>query len=89
METCSAWMKYDASDEERLEDLASKYRRFISECKTERECVSRAIADAEAKGYVSLEDMVAAEGTLRPGRQGVGHFAREGPRADARRQGPL
>lgn len=67
METCSAWMKYDASDEERLEDLASKYRRFISECKTERECVSRAIADAEAKGYVPLEDMVAAEGTLRPG----------------------
>lgn len=67
METSSAWMKYDASDEERLEELAARYRRFISECKTERECVSRAIADAQAKGYVSLADMVAEGRALRPG----------------------
>lgn len=67
METSSAWMKYDASDEERLEELAARYRGFISECKTERECVSRAISDAQAKGYVPLEGMVAAGRALRPG----------------------
>ncbi len=67
METSSAWMKYDASDEERLEELASRYRGFISECKTERECVSRAIAAAQQKGYVPLSDVVAAGRALRPG----------------------
>ncbi len=67
METSSAWKKYDAAEEERLEDLAGRYRAFISECKTERECVARAVADAEEKGYLPLEDAIAEGRALQPG----------------------
>lgn len=67
METSSAWTKYDASDEEKLDRLAASYRDFISACKTERECTSRAIADAEAKGYVPLADVVAEGRAIRSG----------------------
>ena len=67
METSSAWKKYDAAEEERLEDLAGRYRAFISECKTERECVARAVAVVEEKGYLPLEDAIAEGRALQPG----------------------
>lgn len=67
METASAWKKYDEAQLKKLDDLAGRYRAFISDCKTERECVARAIAEAEAKGYKPLADALAESQTLRAG----------------------
>ena len=40
MENKNAWEKYPEGEaKQQIMDLAEDYRRFISECKTERECV--------------------------------------------------
>lgn len=67
MEAKVAWEAYGASDLEALESLATSYISFISENKTERECAAAAIKKAEAAGYVSLEEAIAAGQTLHAG----------------------
>ncbi|MBM6906476.1 aminopeptidase [Collinsella tanakaei] len=61
MERPNAWKKYGEADLAELEKLCSEYRAFISENKTERECVRASVKLAEAAGYVDL-DQVTAEG---------------------------
>lgn len=58
MENESAWRAYDDKEIECLEKLTTEYKKFISECKTERECASKAIAEAESCGYKPLESVV-------------------------------
>ena len=41
MERETAWKKYSAEQKQELEGLCRDYREFISDCKTERECVAR------------------------------------------------
>lgn len=53
-----AWNSYDDAKREAVFALAEDYKAFISTCKTERECVKRAIALAEANGYVNLETLI-------------------------------
>ena len=36
-------------------NIAEGYKKFISDAKTERECVTEAVAICEAKGYVNLD----------------------------------
>ncbi len=67
MEAKVAWEAYGASDLEALESLATSYISFISENKTERECAAAAIKKAEAAGYVSLKEAIAAGQTLHAG----------------------
>lgn len=67
MEAKVAWEAYGASDLEALESLATSYISFISENKTERECAAAAIKEAEAAGYVSLKEAIAAGQTLHAG----------------------
>ena len=67
MKTESVWKSYDERALAELENLNQNYRRFISSCKTERECVKEAIAMAESKGYRNLTDIIAAKETLKPG----------------------
>lgn len=62
-----AWKKYEESDLVELEELAAGYIDFISVNKTERECSRAAIAEAEACGYRSLADAVAAGEAVKPG----------------------
>ncbi len=62
-----AWKKYEESDLAALEELAADYIDFISANKTERECSRAAIAKAEACGYRSLADAVAAAKAVKPG----------------------
>ena len=50
MEKKSAWYKYDKAAKKEVFDFAEKYRRFISENKTERECTRTAIEIAKAHG---------------------------------------
>ena len=61
MNAKSVWNTYDEAALAALDTLNDNYRRFISKCKTERECVAEAIRMAKAKGYVGL-DTVIAEG---------------------------
>ena len=67
MERDIAWKKYDKTDSEALEALATDYIEFISANKTERECATAAIAAAEEAGYDSLADCIAAGTPVGPG----------------------
>ena len=67
MERENAWKKYTDEQLEQLEALSCRYRSFISENKTERECVAAAQAKGEAAGYVSLEDFAAKGRALEAG----------------------
>ena len=51
-----AWDKYQNVDIEKLMSFCEGYKKFISECKTERECVKYAEKLAKAKGYKNLDD---------------------------------
>ncbi len=55
MENKTAWEKYKAKDLKDLERVNEGYKRFLDEGKTERECVKRTIAMAEAAGYEDLD----------------------------------
>ena len=67
MERPNAWKAYDDAALTELEQLCGDYRAFISQNKTERECVTASVALAEAAGYVNLEDAVAEGRALKPG----------------------
>lgn len=67
MERPNAWKAYDDAALAELEQLCGDYRAFITENKTERECVTASIKLAEAAGYKNLDDVVAQGGTLAAG----------------------
>lgn len=50
----SAWYKYNEEQRQAIFDYCEGYKRFISDCKTERECVAEVIRQAEVKGYKDL-----------------------------------
>lgn len=58
MERDNAWEKYDEAQMKKVFGFADEYKEFISECKTERECVSGAVKMAEANGYKNLDDII-------------------------------
>ena len=60
MERPNAWKNYTPAQLEELEHLATDYRAFISQNKTERLCCRSAVQLAEAAGYVNLADAIAA-----------------------------
>ena len=62
-----AWNKYDEQKMKEVMDFSEGYKKFISECKTERECVTESIKIAEAHGYRNLEDVIRNQETLKPG----------------------
>ena len=68
MENKIAWEKYPQGEKrEEVFSFADEYRRFISECKTERECVDYCEEKAKKAGFVNLEDVIAANTTLKAG----------------------
>lgn len=67
MERRNAWLTYTESEERELEATALAYRQFLDTGKTERECVSRIIEEAEAAGYAALEEKLAAGEKLKAG----------------------
>lgn len=67
MERPNAWKSYSSAQLEELEAFAQDYTDFISDNKTERECIASAIELAEAAGYRNLDDLVASQTVLEPG----------------------
>lgn len=59
MENKNAWSKYpEGKKKQKVMDFASDYRKFISTCKTERECVHEFVKEAEKAGFIELEKML-------------------------------
>ena len=64
MENKNAWEKYpEGEDRRKVMDFAEDYRKFISECKTERECVQKFEEMAKRAGFKELNSLI-AEGAL-------------------------
>lgn len=67
MERLNAWNKYDEDMKKKVFDFADEYRRFISLCKTERECVEEGVRILKVSGYKDLKDVIAADEKLKAG----------------------
>ena len=67
MERPCAWNSYGPDDLASLEALNERYRRFISENKTERECVATAVKMAQESGYKDLSQAVEAGQPVKAG----------------------
>ena len=67
MERKNAWLSYNEAEEKELEKTALAYRHFLDQGKTERECVTQMVKEAEAAGYVSLEEKLEKGEKIQPG----------------------
>ncbi|HIT89453.1 MAG TPA: aminopeptidase, partial [Candidatus Merdenecus merdavium] len=67
MERSNAWSKYDQEGREKINDFVEGYKDFISNCKTERECVTQVIKEAKAQGYKDLDEIIQNGTTLKTG----------------------
>ena len=62
-----AWKKYNQKQKKEVFAFAETYRKFLSDCKTERECVAEGIRIAEAHGFKNIEDCIKNKTKLQPG----------------------
>ena len=67
MEQKNIWETYHAKQLKELEALNEEYREFLSECKTERECVDYIVNMAEKAGYKEIQDIIKKGGKLKRG----------------------
>lgn len=57
----NAWKTYDEQQLQQVEVLANQYKQFLDAGKTERECAKEVIRQAEAAGYIDLQEMIAGK----------------------------
>jgi len=67
MERPNAWKTYDQTQLNELEAISKKYRKYLDNGKTERECVTETVEMAEKAGYVNLADAIKTGTPLKPG----------------------
>ena len=67
MERRNAWLSYTEAEEKELEQVAKAYRNFLNVGKTERECVTQIIKEAQEAGYECLEEKAAKGEKLKAG----------------------
>ena len=67
MERKNAWNTYGKREISELEELNSNYIDFLSDSKTERECVKETVRQAREKGYKSLEEVIEKGQPLKQG----------------------
>jgi len=65
--TKSAWTKYNQDGISEIFAFCEDYKKYISDCKTERECTLTSIELAKAKGYRDIEEIIANGETLKAG----------------------
>lgn len=63
----NAWQKYTESDLKELETITESYKRFLTNCKTERECVKEITSEVEQNGFKDLKKIIASNENLEPG----------------------
>jgi aspartyl aminopeptidase len=68
MERNNAWSKYTSQKElKKVMAFGEEYRKFLSACKTERECIAFFVEKAKEAGYVDLEEAIASGKKLKAG----------------------
>lgn len=67
MKRNNAWIDYDGKDLTQLTALAEDYKDFLSNGKTERECVRQSVELAKKAGYVDLDEQIRNSAALHPG----------------------
>lgn len=67
MNNKNAWKTYTEEDISGLERLNASYRKFLSDCKTERECTKEIIRRAEEAGYIDLDTCINEGKTIKSG----------------------
>lgn len=67
MERENAWKICNKQTVKEIFGFCEGYKKFISECKTERECTRRSIQMAEEHGYRNLKEIIAAKETIKSG----------------------
>ena len=67
MERKNAWKSYNEEERTSLFGLGERYREFLNNGKTERECVKQGVEMAKARGYRDLADLIAAKEAVKPG----------------------
>ena len=65
MKTENAWKKY--ADKTEVFAFSEAYKNFISSCKTERECVTEMMQQAEKAGYRNIDEIIEKGETLKAG----------------------
>lgn len=65
MKTENAWKKY--ADKTEVFAFCEAYKNFISSCKTERECVTEMMQQAEKAGYRNIDAIIESGETLKAG----------------------
>lgn len=67
MKRKTTWESYDEATLKEVFEFSEGYKEFISDCKTERECVQRIIKEAKKAGYRDLNQVILNEGVLEAG----------------------
>ena len=67
MESKNAWLSYREEQVGEVMDYNEGYKRFLSEGKTERECVAYAVREARENGYRDLKAIIKNKEKLQPG----------------------
>jgi aspartyl aminopeptidase len=68
MDKKNAWTKYPEGEQrDAVFAFAEDYRKFISDCKTERECAAELYAEARAAGFADFDEAVASGTPLKSG----------------------
>lgn len=67
MERKNMWKQYTSEQLSELENVSKRYKDCLDAGKTERECVSLAVAMAEENGYRNLADCIADNAQLKAG----------------------
>lgn len=62
-----SWLKYDEKGREEIFDFCKGYIDFLSQCKTERECILTSVDMLEALGYRDLTEILENKQTLKAG----------------------
>ena len=65
--TRNAWEKYNEKQKKDVFAFSDEYKKFMSRCKTERECVKESIRIAEENGFRNLDIIIKNNETLNPG----------------------
>ena len=63
----NAWEKYDDNAMKNCMDFNEGYKKFITDCKTERECVNESIVLAKQRGYKDLATIIKNKETVKAG----------------------
>ena len=68
MEKKNAWEKYPQGiKRDQVFQFAEEYRKFISACKTERECTANLYEKAKNAGFVDMDELIDSKGSVKAG----------------------